>query len=376
MNLLIRSNYVLPQRLKVRLAAFLGGIAFAFVVFAACPLAALAASWSAETVAPTYFVPGKASAFAVVATDTSPAGGLTIKDDLPAGVEVTSIIFDWSAVGIGTNLNAGESFCPKPIGREVVCEIPPLYFLFFGSVKPGQAVRVVVNLKVLPTAPEGTVTNNAVVEGDSLTSASTSTNIDVNPHPMLSFTKLSIEPTETTEITKETGEDYYNIVNEPYKQPFTQAGGHPWALTSKFEFATEATGANEYGEINMVPVRDPKEVVASLPPGLLGDPMAVPRCSLTLVTNGGQCPGDTQIGVYHIHHNGVKELLGPIVNVTPEAGQSAEFALENEDQAIITPLVTAHLVRTEEVKGGRVLKGYGLTLVTIVFQRSDCGAWN
>jgi hypothetical protein len=60
------------------------------------------------------------------------------------------------------------------------------------------------------------------------------------------------------------------------------------------------------------------------------------------------CPADTQVGVYRVHDLGpTKEYLGPIVNVTPEAGQSAEFALENTTP-LDTPVLTAHLVRTSE----------------------------
>ena len=80
---------------------------------------------------------------------------------------------------------------------------------------------------------------------------------------------------------------------------------------------------------------------STLPPGLLGDPLAVPRCPSTQVTNGeGLCPADTQVGVYGGLEGGAK-LLGPIVNVTPEAGQSAEFAFENTLN-VDTPLLTAH----------------------------------
>ena len=354
MNLLKRSTYVLPQRFEVRLAAFVGTM-MAFIVFAACSLAAPSSSWSAETTAPTYFIPGKTSAFAVVARDTAPAEGITIRDDLPVGVEVTSIILNWSGFSIGVNINGEGHACETPTGGEFICKIPALYLAIFGLIEPGQMVRAVVNVKVPIAAPESPVTNSVVVEGGGIANnASTSTMVDVSSHPTLSFTKLTVEPTESTRVIQESGEDEYSINNVPYKQPYTQAGGHPWALTSKFEFATEATGADQFGEITMLPVRDPKDVVGSLPPGLLGDPMAVPRCSLTIVTNGEQCQGDTQIGVYHLHHNGVKELLGPIVNVTPEAGQSAEFALENEDGHVITPLLTAHLVRTSE--------GYGFDL--------------
>src|ERR1700728_402655 len=330
----------------------------AFIVFAACSLAAPPQSWSAETTAPTYFVSGKASAFVVSARDNATAMGATIKATLPAGVEVESVQFNWSAFRLQTNLTElGLATC-ETIAQQLTCK-----FNLPFSIQPEQTIRMVVNVKVPASTPEGPVVNNATVEGGGIASASTASQIVVSSRPSFKFVKLTLEPTEATEVIKLQGlENYYEIVNQPYKQPFTQAGGHPWALTSRFELATESTGANNLEEIGINPVRDPKDIVASLPSGLLGDPMAVPRCSLTLVTNGGQCPGDTQIGVYHIHQESVKELLGPIVNVTPEAGQSAEFALENQQKAIITPLLTARLVRTTEVKEGRVVDSYGFDL--------------
>ena len=54
--------------------------------------------------------------------------------------------------------------------------------------------------------------------------------------------------------------------------------------------------------------------------------------------------------------DGGKEMLGPIINVTPEAGQSAEFVLENTAKGA-TPLLTAHLVRTAQ-------GAYGFTVVS------------
>jgi hypothetical protein len=147
----------------------------------------------------------------------------------------------------------------------------------------------------------------------------------------------------------------FEFINSPYKTPFTQAGGHPWGLTARAEFTSEVVESSEKNQIT-VPTHDPKDVVTSLPPGLLGDPMAVPRCSLTQVTDSAdQCPGDTQVGVYTIHLQGGKELVAPIVNVAPEAGQSAEFALENTLK-FDTPLLTAHLVRTAQ--------GYGFTVTS------------
>ena len=99
------------------------------------------------------------------------------------------------------------------------------------------------------------------------------------------------------------GSNNMEIVNEPYVPAFTQAGGHPWAVTTTVEFANE-----EYdiaGGASIVPVavptRDPKDIVVDLPPGLLGDPLALPSCPLAVALNEGTCPSSTQVGDYRLH---------------------------------------------------------------------------
>jgi hypothetical protein len=174
----------------------------------------------------------------------------------------------------------------------------------------------------------------------------------------LKIKNFSIEPIAHTTLkdVEEGGRSGFQFVNEPYSPEFTQAGGRPWSLTTRFEFETE--------EHDGAPVatRDPKDVVVNIPPGLVGDPQAVPRCPLTQVASSSeQCPPDTQIGYYLAHIEGGHQLLAPVVNVTPEAGQSAEFALENTVK-IDTPLVTAHLVRTENPVTKH--REYTLTLVS------------
>jgi hypothetical protein len=176
----------------------------------------------------------------------------------------------------------------------------------------------------------------------------------------LTITKFTMEPTEPTVIKGAPNDEF---INEPYKTPFTQAGGHPWGLTTTIEFQARGSAHPGYEE-ELLPTQEPKDIVTTLPPGLLGNPQALPRCPLTQVTSGGAlCPADTQVGVYLIHKPG--ELLGPIINVTPEAGQSAEFALENTLH-IDTPLLTAHLVRTAQGVAGCTTPGgcYGFTVVS------------
>jgi hypothetical protein len=148
------------------------------------------------------------------------------------------------------------------------------------------------------------------------------------PFGIAAFTMGSTEP-NTVDGT----------LNEPYF--FDQAGGHPIALTSTVQFATEEVGPNH----TLAPTRDPKDIIIDLPPGLIANPQAVPRCQFGQTEH---CPTDTQVGSFVLHvgfDGGNISLLGPIVNLTPPGGESAELGLE-------TPLGTfvlfGRVVRTPE----------------------------
>ena len=79
----------------------------------------------------------------------------------------------------------------------------------------------------------------------------------------------------------------------------------------------------------LFPTRDPRDIVVDLPPGLLGNPQAVERCPIyEMSASAAKCPVDTQVGYAVLHLLGGDELIGPIVNLVPETGQSAEFGLE------------------------------------------------
>ncbi|HWY19058.1 MAG TPA: hypothetical protein VNY27_10175 [Solirubrobacteraceae bacterium] len=176
--------------------------------------------------------------------------------------------------------------------------------------------------------------------------------MEEKPFGITKFTMQTIERTEEIQVEK-FGVTGFEFTNKPYV--FTQAGGHPWALTTTGEITNERSG--HYGPLEeelmpgvfpKVPTQDPKDIVAGLPAGLLGNPQAVPRCSLAVVTSGtGTCPADTIIGWYSLNYGGESPFeVGPIVNVTPSAGESAEFVLENPFP-LFQQLLTAHLVRTE-----------------------------
>jgi hypothetical protein len=184
----------------------------------------------------------------------------------------------------------------------------------------------------------------------------------------LKIEKFSMQTTEKTNVSgpivKEPNGTFCepcHIENVPYATPFTQAGGHPWAITTTGALKTETL---QNGAV--VPTRDPKDIVVNLPVGLLGDPLAVPGCPLTKLVHLGDtpCSGSTQIGMFRIRLFGGKEEYGPIVNVTPEAGQSAEIGLQinRVGTTNASELLTAHLVHTEQ--------GYRFTVITKNIQQT------
>jgi hypothetical protein len=143
------------------------------------------------------------------------------------------------------------------------------------------------------------------------------------PFGISSFSLQSTEPSAANET-----------VNEP--SFFDQAAGHPFALTSTVRFMTEQVGAD------VVPTRDPKDVLIDLPPGLLADPQAVPQCPSA---QDEDCPTDTQVGVFVLHasfQGNPVTILGPIVNLTPGRDEAAELGLQTP---LGTFLLSGHLAR-------------------------------
>ncbi|HEV7939045.1 MAG TPA: hypothetical protein VGP18_13615 [Solirubrobacteraceae bacterium] len=157
---------------------------------------------------------------------------------------------------------------------------------------------------------------------------------------------FSMQTTHATPVPYGPGLPGYGFVNEPYS--FTQAEGHPDELTSTIDFATE-----EVGQGNLTPTRDPKGLLIDLPSGFSANPLTVTRCPRTEAIDSGTCPLDSQVGVFVLHYAGGKAVLGPIVDLTPEAGQIAELGLETPYK--VTFPLSGHVVRSPQ--------GYGLALV-------------
>jgi uncharacterized repeat protein (TIGR01451 family) len=334
---------------------------FGFVV--ATATAAPSVSWSVQASAGApYMRPGGVESYSVVVTNTGTAAAAeaTITDKLPAGVTASNIELEIPSF---PGFNVAPFVCtPVPASGQVRCEYPGLLAAFgVGPIQPGQQLRMTIDVKVETSAAEGPAVDEALVEGaGAQASALAQSTISLDA---FGVTKFTLQTTRSKEVQGPLSRENWGFVNEPVG--FTQAGGHPNgqnggadALTAVIEFDNELVqvpnGEGGRPELVPEPTRDPRDIVVSLPPGLLGNPTAVPRCALKVALSGTYCPSDTQVGVAVIHLGRGEGLVGPIVNVTPEAGQSAEFVIETAHN--ISAVLTGHVVHTS--------KGYGLTVVT------------
>lgn len=90
--------------------------------------------------------------------------------------------------------------------------------------------------------------------------------------------------------------------------PESRAGSHP-DLQVNLGFEGEA----------------PQEMQLEMPPGLGGDPSAVPACSQQARAEGEECPADTQVGVFTLGPLGGSGLTLPIYRLEAGSGQIAAF---------------------------------------------------
>jgi hypothetical protein len=111
---------------------------------------------------------------------------------------------------------------------------------------------------------------------------------------------------------------------EPFDRqgsPITQAGSHPYAMRVSFSLTTTEPESNA----------EPRSVTANLrtvqvhlPPGLIGNPRAVPQCRPDQLSPR-ECPAPSQVGMATVQSaRGVSEF-GPVYNLLPPEGVAAQL---------------------------------------------------
>ncbi len=114
----------------------------------------------------------------------------------------------------------------------------------------------------------------------------------------------------------------------------TQAGSHPYEMTVAFAINRES------GEGRFVPSGgEARSLDAELPPGLVGNPNAVPQCTRERFDEEGNpesggnglngCPASSNIGWVEVEAKGFEGgALFPVFNLVPPAGVAAQFAFD------------------------------------------------
>jgi hypothetical protein len=294
--------------------------------------------WHLESrAAPTNLAPGGEGQLIVSASNVGDAQAsasaeqpITITDKLPARLTATAI-------------SAKSSF---PEELPMSCSLQQLSCSYTSSqgVLPYKRLEVVITVKVAP-GPSGQETNSVNVQGGG----------SPPQPPLTSPVQISSQPIPF-------GVERYELTPEQEGgAPDTQAGSHPLQLTTTFDL-NQTLEPNKSGKtlVPHVPALL-KDLAFHLPPGLLGNPTATPRCSdvdfSTLTENGftNLCQPNTTVGVAVVTIDEPEifpfaTVAVPIFNLTPAPGEPARFGFA----AFKVPVVLDTAVKSSE--------GYGVVV--------------
>ncbi len=229
-------------------------------------------------------------------TATSSSSSVVAKVRLPEGVSV---------------LKAGPLGC-SVVGREVTCEVPASTT----TVHPFSIFEVAVKVAVAETAQSGEEVA-ASVSGGGAAGASTSRPIAVGEGGPVPF-----------------GVEQYELLAENADgSPDTQAGSHPFQLTSDIAFNQTNEGSSPPAAL--------KDLRFNLPPGLIGNPTPFPQCPLAKFLGNAEegqnfCPDDTVIGVASVtfffskgvSSGGPTTAEVPLFALAPSVGEPARFGFD------------------------------------------------
>jgi uncharacterized repeat protein (TIGR01451 family) len=266
---------------------------YLFVLATPVDAAVPSTGWDVEsTHAPTSLPPGGKGKYAINVFNNgalASSGTVTVTDQLPAGVTTTE-----------TPGGVGWTCVPTGAGQRV-------FTCTSTEVVPPDGISEPIGVSVaVPAVADGSVLTNkvSVSGGGAPKSASTSEQATVSSTPA----PFGIQSLNAQE---------YGEAGELY----TQAGGHPFAATATWHYNTDE---GPFGE-----VEDPanvKNTEVELPPGIIGNPTATPRCYTFI-----HCPLSSEVGTVYLSLSGFGGLHSeklPIYNMVPPTDMAAEFQFD------------------------------------------------
>ena len=266
-----------------------------------------------------------------------------ITDTLPAGLKAVSIE-GTSGEGV---YERGPVNCPT---EKEVKEGAPLTCTFAGTQPPYHPIEVTIGVDV-ESAP--TVDNRVSVSGGGAPSVSVKRPVAVAGEPAF-------------------GVEAYELTHEEEGGALdTQAGSHPFQQTTTITlnqtFEAVPNAPTEPQRLRPRPVVLTKDLHFKWPPGLVGNPNAVPRCSLGQFLSSvsasesgfnedvSACPSQTAIGVARVLLNeplriGVADYIVPLFNIEPSVGEPVRAGF----RILKTPVLIDSSIRTGSDYGATV----------------------
>ena len=242
---------------------------------------------------------------------------VTIADSLPAEIAPKSV----EGYDIGPGLHSLAIEQQHPVKLDCELHLHSIACTDDQPVGPGDVIYVSIEVTVSPGLNEGEqVINTVTASGGGAPTASTSLSTTISSTPAsFGFESMSLEATGLDGLTD------------------TQAGDHPYEFTTTFYLNTTVRRST-IGEVpNIQSVEDPRDVVTDLPPGFVGDPQVVEKCSQVAaqVGNRFECPRASQVGVARLSVDGIthetlhEDTIVPIYNVVPDKGVAAQFIFDD-----------------------------------------------
>ena len=249
------------------------------------------------------------------ATVDAASAPVEVQDALPAGLRAVSV-----SGGVPEGEAAGERTfvpiaCRLDDASRVGCTAEGSYTSVFGHVVPEivppfDVVKLRVGVIVEGSAVSGEV-NRASVSGGGVPGASVGFPVTISSTPA------------------PYGPEDYEMANEEAGGAVdAKAGSHPFQQTTTLTFNTSAANETSAQEPALT-----KDVNVQWPPGLIGDPIPFPRCTLTqFFTNS--CPPESIVGVGltavdepGTNSTGVLLVDVPLYDIEPAPGEAARFGM-------------------------------------------------
>src|SRR6185312_7386628 len=279
-------------------------------------------------------------------------------DTLPRGLRAVGIAGSQPESGAPSNLRATLPCSLKP---QPACTLA-------GELAPFSQLEMRIAVVVQPGAESGE-SNGVAISGGDAPSASISRPVTLSDTPTPSGV-------ESYELTPE----------EENGVPATQAGAHPFQLTTTIDL-------NQTADTNPVNGSEPKPEVYPVglvkdlnfrwPPGLVGNPTPIAQCTAQQFSdfagheNENDCPLQSVVGVASVTVNTTKYLFEqgiftvPLFNLVPRVGEPARFGF-------VIPIAELSVYIDASVRTG---SDYGITVnvhnttQTAAFMSSEVTVW-